>query len=169
MKCIQIRHCRYVQKYFLVFKQYQLCHVSFAVNRMLQNQSNDAFSIKKHNTQHNSVLLKNNLKYRTIPSGRKAISVVHSVNTQVECCSPGLFFSMEKMRFLGPTPLQHKIPPAAAMGKVRACGGRTLKRPPSTALIPCLAREPGNMAALCDDVMFCDTADLKTGRLSQWA
>lgn len=70
MKCIQtLPICTKV--FSTVFEQYQLYDVSFAVNRMLQKQSNNAFSIKKHNSQHNSILLKNNLKYRTIPFRKK--------------------------------------------------------------------------------------------------
>lgn len=169
MKCIQIRHCRYVQKYFLVFKQHQLCHVSFAVNRSLQNQSNDTFSIKKHNTQHNSILLKNNLKYRTIPLGRKAISVVHSVNTQVEC--PGLSFSNGKTNQASRAHLFRTRfhPPGSGqfwpgVGRIVTCPSPP---PPPAHSMP----RPGNLGLRylsCDDVMFYGTADLKIGRLSQW-
>lgn len=166
-KCIQIRHCRYVQKYFLVFK-HQLCHVSFAVNRTLQNQSDNTFSIKKHNTQRNSILLKNNLKYRTIPLGRKAISVVHSVNTQVECCSPGLSFSNGKTNEASRAHLfRIKFHPPVQWA-VLACGRQNCKMPPPPAhSMP----RPGNLGLwyLSCDVMFYGTADLKIGRLSQWS
>lgn len=72
MKYIQIRHCQYIQKYFLLFLNNTSYIVSFAIKRTLQKQSNNAFSVKKHNTRCNSILLKNNLKYRTIPFRKKS-------------------------------------------------------------------------------------------------